>query len=97
MASYDALAPIVEHRALAPAVLHYVQCEACPSTTVTAWDTQIYTAPAATPLQVTIIAPAPAVVLPNQVNTAATVCQQGTVTSTAAAPVTTVTTMTLLE
>ena len=58
-----------------------------------------YTAPAAPPLQVMSIAPAPAVVLPTvtaqkpQVTTAVTVYQEGTVTYTDPAPATTVTTM----
>ena len=77
----------------------YVQGAARPATTVTARDPQIYTAPAARPPQVMSIAPAPAVVLPTvtarkpQVTTAATVYQKGTVTYTAPAAATTVTTM----
>merc|ERR1712136_669034 len=77
----------------------YVQGAARPATTVTVRDPQIYTAPAAPPPQVMNIAPAPAVVLPTvaaqkpQVTTAATVYQEGTVTYTAPAPATTVTTM----
>merc|ERR1712012_919672 len=77
----------------------YVQGAARPATTVTVRDPQVYTAPAAPPPQVMNIAPAPAVVLPTvaaqkpQVTTAATVYQEGTVTYTAPAPATTVTTM----